>query len=229
MSHHQNIVRLKAVQNLLAQTGVNFAFVGGATVSLYAQRETEEVRSTNDVDVVVEIAAYNAEFLKLTEQLLRLGFNPDSESKVICRYLYDGLVVDIMPVGEGVFGFVNKWYESGLNNAEDYKIDDQTIVSIFPASYFIASKLEAFNDRGKNDGRTSTDFEDIIFVMENRPELWRELNAADTEVRDYLKYEFNKLLNTPYIEEWIDCHAGYSSPPMTPIILEEMRRFISED
>jgi predicted nucleotidyltransferase len=229
MSHHDNIVRLKGVHNLLTQTGVNFAFVGGATVSLYAQRETEEVRPTDDVDVVVEIAAYNADFAKLTEQLLNLGFNPDAESRVICRYLYKGLIVDIMPIGEDVFGFVNRWYKSGLNNAEDYRIDDQTTVSIFTAPYFIASKLEAFNDRGENDGRTSRDFEDIIFVMENRHELWEELNAVDAEVRDYLKEEFNTLLNTPYIEEWIDCHAGYSSPPMTPIILEEMRRFSSGD
>lgn len=178
MSHHQNIVRLKAVQNLLLQTGVNFAFVGGATVSLYAQRETEEVRPTDDVDVVVEIATYGAAFTKMTEQLLQLGFNPDVESKVICRYLYDGLVIDIMPVREDVFGFKNRWYEDGLNNDIDYEIDDQVTVKIFSAPYFIASKLEAFNDRGGNDGRTSSDFEDIIFVMENRPALWNEIKSC---------------------------------------------------
>lgn len=229
MSHHQNTVRLKAVQNLLLQTGVNFAFVGGATVSLYAQRETAEVRPTDDVDVVVEIATYGAAFTKMTEQLLQLGFNPDVESKVICRYLYDGLVIDIMPVREDVFGFKNRWYEDGLNNAIDYEIDDQVTVKIFSAPYFIASKLEAFNDRGGNDGRTSSDFEDIIFVMENRPALWNEIKAVDEELREYLKEGFNKLLNNPHMEEWVDSHAGYSSPPMTPIILEEMRRFGSGD
>lgn len=225
MSHHQNIVRIKAVNNLLKQTGVNFAFVGGATVSLYAQRETEEVRPTDDVDVVVEIATYGAAFAKLTAQLLQLGFNPDAASGVICRYKHSGLVIDIMPVSEDVFGFKNRWYESGLNNAIDYAIDEQTTVRIFSAPYFIASKLEAFIDRGGNDGRTSSDFEDIVYVMGNRPELWNELNVADVEVRGYVKDRFNKLLSTPYIEEWVDCHAGYSSPPMTPIILEEMRRF----
>lgn len=70
MSHYNNIVRLKAVQNLLQNTGVNFAFVGGATVSLYAQRETDDVRPTDDVDVVVEIATYGAAFTKLTERIL---------------------------------------------------------------------------------------------------------------------------------------------------------------
>ena len=39
------------------------------------------------------------------------------------------------------------------------------MVKIFQAVYFIASKLEAFNDRGNNDGRMSSDFEGIVFVL----------------------------------------------------------------
>jgi hypothetical protein len=35
MSHHTNIVRLKAVANILNQLKEEFVFVGGATVSLY--------------------------------------------------------------------------------------------------------------------------------------------------------------------------------------------------
>jgi len=36
-----------------------------------------------------------------------------------------------------------------------------------PASYFIASKIEAFKSRGQNDEHTSTDFEDIVFVLDH--------------------------------------------------------------
>lgn len=225
MGHHENIVRIKAVNNLLLYTGVNFAFVGGATVSLYAEREATDVRPTDDVDVVVEIATYGAEFTRLTESLLELGFSPDINSKVICRYLHDGLTIDIMPTHEAVLGFNNRWYATGLKNAVDHVIDDQSTVKVFSAPYFIASKLEAFNDRGKNDGRTSTDFEDIVFVLENRRNTWKEIQAADAEVKAYLAHEFGKLLNNPNIEEWMDSHAGFSSPPMTYIILDEMRTF----
>jgi len=42
---------------------------------------------------------------------------------------------------------------------------DDCMVKIFQAVYFIASKLEAFNDRGNNDGRMSSDFEGIVFVL----------------------------------------------------------------
>lgn len=215
MSHYNNIVRLKAVQNLLQNTGVNFAFVGGATVSLYAQRETDDVRPTDDVDVVVEIATYGAAFTKLTERLLELGFNPDKESGVICRYLYNGLVIDVMPVSDAVFGFNNRWYKAGLQKAVEYKIDDQSTVKIFSAPYFLASKLEAFNNRGGNDGRTSSDFEDIVFIMDNRPSLWNETANADKEVRHYIINEFRKLDANPHFKEWVYAHL-YASPLIDP-------------
>ena len=37
MSHQTNIVRLKAIANLLKQMIEEFVFVGGATVSLYSE------------------------------------------------------------------------------------------------------------------------------------------------------------------------------------------------
>lgn len=174
------------------------------------------MRPTDDVDVVVEITTYGAEFTKLTEQLLKLGFSPDTQSKVICRYLYNGLTIDIMPIKEEVLGFKNNWYEDGLNNAMDYIIDEQSTIKIFTPAYFIASKLEAFNDRGNNDGRTSTDFEDIVFVMDNRPRLWDEINNADYNVKRYIIEQLMKLHNNPYFEEWITAHAGSYTPLSYP-------------
>jgi len=73
-------------------------------------------------------------------------------------------------------------------------IDDRCTVKILSAPYFIATKLEAFKGRGKNDGRTSSDFEDIIYVLENRKEIWKEMIEAKKELQDYLKFEFENLL-----------------------------------
>ena len=57
---HENLVRIKAVSNVLDGLGQEFVFVGGATVSLYASDPdlAVEVRPTADVDVVVELASY---------------------------------------------------------------------------------------------------------------------------------------------------------------------------
>ena len=50
MSHHTNIVRIKAIAGLLDQLHEDVVFVGGATVSLYADTKAAEARPTDDVD-----------------------------------------------------------------------------------------------------------------------------------------------------------------------------------
>ena len=153
MSHHVNRVRIKAVHNALAALHETIVFVGGATVSLYADKpEQTDVRPTNDIDVLIEIGSYGA-YAAIQEQLATIGFYVDPEAKVTCRYIYDGLTVDIMPTDESVLGFSNRWYKEGFSNLVTYQVDERTTVNIFSPAYFIASKLEAYKGRGNNDGR----------------------------------------------------------------------------
>lgn len=58
MSHHVNIVRIKAVANALDTLKEKVVFVGGATISLYPDKPVLEVRPTDDVDVIIEILNY---------------------------------------------------------------------------------------------------------------------------------------------------------------------------
>ena len=92
--------------------------------------------------------------------------------------------------------------------------------------YFLASKLEAFIGRGNHDGRTSKDFEDIVFVLQNRLSIWSELLDANTEVFEYLKLTFANLMSNPNFEEWVDCHAGFGNISATYYIMEELKKFI---
>jgi hypothetical protein len=55
MGHRTNITRIEAVNNALGNLKDDFVFVGGATVSLYADRMAEEVRPTDDIDILVEL------------------------------------------------------------------------------------------------------------------------------------------------------------------------------
>ena len=71
MSHNENITRIKAVYNALGDLKNKVVFVGGATVSLYADRQATEVRPTDDVDILIEISS-NWEFANLDQQL-RIG------------------------------------------------------------------------------------------------------------------------------------------------------------
>ena len=130
-----------------------------------------------------------------------------------------------MPTNDPSIGFKNKWYQEGFEKAIDHKVDERCTIKILTAPYFIATKLEAYKGRGKSDGRTSQDFEDIIYVFENRASVWEELNNAEEKLKKYLKQEFSNLLRNPNILEWIDGHVERGSPPATYFIIEEMKKF----
>lgn len=227
MSHRINITRIKAVNNALGELKDKVVFVGGATVSLYADRMAEEARPTEDVDVLVEIGT-RWDFAALEEQLRKMGFRNDTSSKFLGRYLLPGFILDVMPIDEKILGFSNIWYAEGFKNSIDYKIDDQHKVKIFTPPYFIASKIEAFKNRGKNDGRSSKDFEDIVFVLENRYTIWKEMNDVEPKLKNYLFEEFNELKSNPYIEEWIASHSSSYSPPSVYYIMEDLEAFLNK-
>ena len=225
MSHSTNITRIKAVNNALGELRKDTVFVGGATVSLYADRMTEEVRPTDDIDILVELWS-RWDYAALEEKLRQLGFTNDTTAKFVGRYIIEGVIVDLMPVSEDILGFSNIWYADGFKAAIEKEIDEFHTVKIFPAPYFIASKIEAFKNRGKADGRSSTDFEDIIFVLENRNSIWDEMENTNKMLGNYLKKEFNRLLTNQYLEEWIDAHTGYNSPSSAGFILDNIRAFV---
>jgi predicted nucleotidyltransferase len=201
--------------------------VGGATISLYVDSKTEEIRPTDDIDIVVEIYTHQ-EYAALDEQLRKLGFVNDQTTRVICKYSIQGLIVDVMPTQIDALGFSNKWYQPAFENSIQYNLGDEKI-RIFSPPFFIASKLEAFLQRGKNDGRTSTDFEDIIFLFENRSTIWKELNDAETTLSTYLKETFRKLMQNENFEEWVDCHAGFGRVSATYFIMDQLNIYILED
>lgn len=225
MSDQENITRIRAVNNALGELRKQVVFVGGATVSLYADQQVSDARPTDDVDVLIELWAHS-DYAKIDEKLRRLGFKNDQDSKVICRYIIEGIIVDIMPTHDDALGFSNRWYPQGFTTAIDYDLGQDTI-RIFSAPYFIASKLEAFKSRGEGDGRTSTDFEDIVFVLENNTKIWDELTNADPEVKEYLQETFQTFLKKPHFDEWIDSNVARNSPSATYFILERLNEFVN--
>jgi predicted nucleotidyltransferase len=226
MSHQENISRIKAVYNALGPLKDKVVFVGGATISLYREGNSPEVRATEDVDVVIEIWQYG-NYAALEEQLRSIGFKNDQESGVICRFKYGQTVVDVMPTEGKVLGFSNRWYPEGFKSAIAHTIDPQHTIKIFSPPYFLAAKLDAFLDRGHGDGRISSDFEDIVFLLEHRSTIWQECAAAPLEVRTYLKTEFEKLLDNIFLEEWIDAHIDFRSPSSTDYIIDQIRKFVA--
>lgn len=208
MSHHINLVRLRAVANALSELNEKVVFVGGATISLYADDPAAtETRPTDDIDVVVEVATY-AEFIsQVDERLRQLGFVNDQESGVICRYKVRGLIVDIMPTDSSILGFTNRWYADGVTESIVYQLDERQVIRIFSPPYFVATKLEAFKSfRHGKDPRMNSDYEDIIYLFDNRNELSDEINQSPAPIRLYLQEEIGALLSDANVYENVSVH-----------------------
>lgn len=124
----------------------------------------------------------------------------------MCRYQIQGLVVDVMPTEPSVLGFSNRWYPEGFRNAMDYPLDEQMTIRLLALPYFLATKLEAFLHRGGRDFRQSSDFEDIVYVLDNAPRLERQLREGSAEVQRYLQNTFETLLAHENFDEGVYSH-----------------------
>jgi predicted nucleotidyltransferase len=116
----------------------------------------------------------------------------------------DGLRVDFMPDNEEILGWGNRWYRDALRSAENYPITDQLIIRLVLPEYFVATKLEAYLGRGYGDPLTS---QDILILLDGRPEIIANLNAAPTEVLRYVQAQFSALLQSNAFEHAVAAAA----------------------
>ena len=139
------------------------------------------------------------------EKFLRgLGFQNDK--KLICRFTKADLVVDLLPTDESILGFSNHWYAEGFKMAEQHNFANHTLrVLSFP--YFLATKLEAFNGRGKGDYLGSKDIEDVITVLAGRRGFLLELVEIRGELRKYLQREFKNHLANEHFLDAMNAHV----------------------
>ncbi|MCL4484609.1 MAG: hypothetical protein M1445_18690 [Bacteroidetes bacterium] len=98
-----------------------------------------------------------------------------------------------------------------MRNSINYELEENLTIRIFAPAWFLASKMVAFADRGKYVFRTSSDFEDIVYVLDNSPLLVDEIKSADDKVKQYLKSEFRKYLSNKNLSEGIFCALPYGS------------------
>ena len=168
------------------------------------------------------------DYAAIEKKLRSNGFVNDVESGVICRYIIHGVTVDVMPTSEDILGFSNKWYPEAFANSIWINLEDGLSIRVFSTPDFLATKLEAFADRGENEGRFSSDFEDIVHVLNNRQSIWEEMKNTDKQVKQYLKREFAKLLDQKYIDEWISVHLDYSEQRRVGFIFGGLADFVEE-
>lgn len=228
-----NLELLIRVAEALGDVRKRVVFVGGcATALLITDTGAAPVRMTEDVDAIVAIVSL-AEYHRLGSDLRKRGFTQTLvQGEPPYRWTFAGLKFDIMPVDESVLGFSNRWYADAIRTAVTINLHQGLDIRLVTPANFVATKLVAFLDRGKGDYLESHDLEDVISVVDGRPELVEELARADSELRGYVAGVFARLVAD---EGFLDTLPGLimeGSPAVrSPVVLQRLRTIagIKED
>jgi predicted nucleotidyltransferase len=177
------------------------AFLGGASFVLWTDDPgAPEPRTTVDVDVIVLLDTY-ADYTRLGDRLRARGLQEDATSRVLCRWRdADGLVVDVMPTGEAILGFTNRWYPEAIAAAVEGALPSGATIRAVTPPLLLATKLEAFANRGRGDYLASVDFEDVVRLVDGRERLVDEMSAASAEVRAFVADELARMAADPGFE-----------------------------
>jgi predicted nucleotidyltransferase len=118
------------------------------------------------------------------------------------------LKVDIMPMRDPTGSFSDGWFEYALQTAGPRTLNNVTISTV-SATCFVATKLNAFTDRGQGDFRASHDLEDLLAVVDGRKTLCAELAAERDDLRQYVAASIASMLNKP---AFMDALPGHLPP-----------------
>lgn len=205
-----NIASVELIAQALGPLREELVLVGGCAVDLLlTDSAASPTRVTYDVDMVAQVASL-AGYHELERQFTRLGFKRDmAQDAPICRWRYNNLEVDLMPALPGILGFANRWYPLAVQSAQRVVLPSGTSIQLITAPAFLATKFEAFSDRGKSDLLGSHDMEDIVNVLDGRPEIVEEVAASPDELKRYLVDRCHALLALP---NFMDALSGMVFP-----------------
>jgi len=221
---HNKVINLGLVAEVakgLEELNEKMVFIGGAVISLYTDDPAaEEIRPTTDIDMTVNLANYT-EWTQMQERLSVLKFFPDPHGQSICSYKFKEIAIDIMPAEDSSIGISNVWYRPGFKYLQQILLEDGTMINVLPSPYFLATKLEAFKDRGKNDFYGSHDYEDIIYLIDNRTTIVEEILSSEDDLKQYIKQELTAIKNHPQASEILAMHIH-------PLIREQRFQMLME-
>jgi hypothetical protein len=164
------VERLERAAADLEVVGLPMVLVGGATMPLYVDDDGMTVlRETRDVDVMVEAASYE-EFAALEARLRAAGFRQRlQEDGPRCRWYKGDMCYDIVDVRTDHPDDV--WARPTGEGIERRLLPSGRRLPILCVGRFLAAKIGALRDRGGEHWYESSDFEDIVLLLESHAEL----------------------------------------------------------
>lgn len=224
---HPNIKILTLAAECLGELTKELVFLGGcATGLLITDPAAPEIRITRDVDAIAQITTH-MDYYRLAEQLRTCGFFESQEDGApICRWENAEIILDVMPTDEKILGFSNPWYEPAIKTSLPVTLPSGQVVNLVSPAYFLATKLAAFHGRGQGDFLMSHDIEDIVAVLDGRPEIVSDILHADKRVASYLTHEFKNLLQRRAFIEALSGHlpADAASQKRVTLVIDRIRQ-----
>jgi len=220
---HSNKEMLITIANGLKNYLDKIYFVGGSVVELYLENSiSDPVRPTEDVDCVLEITS-KFDFRDWEKLLISCGFKHDmSEGAPVCRWIFNKVHVDTL-LPNLQMGFTNKWYAEGIKHSFDYSLNKNLQIKLFELPYFLATKFEAVLHRGLPDLRMSHDFEDIIYLWSNVPNILEQCKKAESNLQNYFSVTFKNLMSNWTFNEAIEAHLPFDNIMSAQRIKNEMQ------
>lgn len=222
-----NVAMVEAVAARLGALREQMVFVGGSAAGLLiTDPALPAIRATEDVDVVVEVATL-ADYHRLEKKVAGAGFQRDARKGApVCRWRAGESVLDLMPADERILGFANRWYPLAVRSAHRIALPSGTAIRLVRAPVFLATKLEAFRDRGAGDFLMSHDLGDALAVIDGREELLAEFASLDIELARFVGEAFARLLATPRFRDHLPGHlpGDEASQARLPLLEARLQR-----
>ena len=145
-----------------------------------------------------------AKHASFEERLRRQGFQ--IASPPISRYEYHDVFVDVMTTTKAM-GFSDEWYPEAFATADSMRLPSGRIIRVVRSPLFLATKINAWRDRGKDD-YLAQDMEDIIAIIDGRPALIDDIKQANPKLQAFLAEAFKQLLTDQRFLDVVPGHIG---------------------
>jgi len=205
-----------------------FVFIGGGLVPLLiTDPAAAPARPTKDVDVVFKVATLG-EYSYIRQDLLRAGFEDDILiDKPLCALYFGEWRVDFLCSSPGIIDGGNSWFASVLEDPVQEYLDD-TLIWRASAPSWIATKLEAWSNRGRLPSGAPDyyhqDIEDILAVIDGRPEIVIEMGVALEPVKAFLGQVFGLMIGNADFLSALPGHTG--GHERAEIVLNRLRSML---
>lgn len=226
MNSHEMIQSWTALLDALGELADKVIFVGaGISIFLIDQAAVANARPTEDIDSIVDINSYS-DLFEFEKQLSAKGFKRSTDHNA--RWLLKDLVFDVMPA-RPISGYLtNSWYQEAIKHIVTRDIAHGYQVKMISPPYFIATKLEAFKNRGSLQEFDGTDLEDIVILLDGLSTIQNELADADPTVKRYLKEQFRQLLKKKAFKDFVqNSLSGPRAAQRTKDVLDFMQTYSS--